>query len=288
MGVKYEVVTSGPTARERVHGYSSADPLDVGDVLRLAGRDWLVSDLEDGDPPRLAARPARYRLRLRRPDGYEEVGAMRRYRPDGPTVGHGFTTLEDGVPVSWMVVQQHLSTDDDGEPFLEFLAERDYGEFDELPIHELEHASEPGTEEAQALLARADEGGLAVELVALDAGEDPDWDGAASYIDALILEEIEDDLLELCGVNPNADPREEWLDTVRACLVRDLAHFRADVEGDRAEIQVWDFRDGRIFASIGAMEDESDPERGHGWMCRLLDASALGAAGFVRVRRAEL
>ncbi len=143
--MKYEVVTSGPTARERVHGYSSADPLDVGDVLRLAGRDWLVSDLEDGDPPRLAARPARYRLRLRRPDGYEEVGAMRRYRPDGPTVGHGFTTLEDGVPVSWMVVEQHLSTDDDGEPFLEFLAERDYGEFDELPIHELEHASEPGT-----------------------------------------------------------------------------------------------------------------------------------------------
>ncbi len=70
--------------------------------------------------------------------------------------------------------------------------------------------------------------------------------------------------------------------------MRDLAHFRADVEGDRAEIQVWDFRDGRIFASIGAMEDESDPERGHGWMCRLLDASALGAAGFVRVRRAEL
>jgi hypothetical protein len=27
---------------------------------------------------------------------------------------------------------------------------------------------------------------------------------------------------------------------------------------------------------------------GHGWMCRLVDAEVLGAAGFERVRKAEL
>jgi hypothetical protein len=225
---------------------------------------------------------------MRHPDGHEELGAFRRYRPDAPTVGHGFTTIEAGAPVSWAVIEELLTSDDDDEPYLELVAERDYSEFDELPVHELEHAQEPDTSEAAEALARAEEAGLAVELVALEAGEEADWTAAERYIDALILEEIEDDLLELCGVNPNADPRETWLATVNERLRSDLAYFRADVEGDRAEIQMWEFRDGRVFASVGAMEDEADPLSGHGWMCRLLDASALGAAGFARVRKAEL
>ena len=33
---------------------------------------------------------------------------------------------------------------------------------------------------------------------------------------------------------------------------------------------------------------KADPYSGHGWMCRLVDASALAAAGFERVRKAEL
>ncbi len=274
--------------KERVHTYSSDGEIGAGDVLRVAGRDWLVSGVADGDPPRAVARPARYRLRMRHPDGREELGAFRRYRPDAPTVGHGFTTIEDGAPVSWQVGQELLASDEEDEPYLELVAERDYSEFDELPVHELEHAQEPDTSQAAAALARAEEAGLAVELVALEAGEEADWDGAASYIDALILEEIEDDLLELCGVNPNADERDTWLDTVKERLSADLTRFRTDVQGAHAEIQVWEFRDGRVFASVGAMEDEGDPLSGHGWMCRLLDASALGAAGFARVRKAEL
>lgn len=71
-------------------------------------------------------------------------------------------------------------------------------------------------------------------------------------------------------------------------LRQDLERFRSDVDRDHDEIQEWDFRDGRVFASIGSPEDESDPDSGHGWMCRLLDAGALGAAGFARVRKAEL
>ena len=38
----------------------------------------------------------------------------------------------------------------------------------------------------------------------------------------------------------------------------------------------------------GSEDDESDPDSGHGWMCRLLDSEALGAAGFERVRKAEI
>jgi hypothetical protein len=63
---------------------------------------------------------------------------------------------------------------------------------------------------------------------------------------------------------------------------------RADVEGDHKEIEEWEFRDGRVFASVGSMSDEAHPDRGHGWMCRLADAGALAAAGFVRVRKADL
>jgi hypothetical protein len=125
-------------------------------------------------------------------------------------------------------------------------------------------------------------------LVALEPGEEPDWEEADRYIDAFILEEIEDDLIVLCGVNPARDPRETWLGTVKQRLLEDLRQFRADVEGDHDEIEEWEFRDGRIFASVGSPDDEADPNKGHGWMCRLVDSSALTAAGLQRVKKARL
>jgi hypothetical protein len=103
-----------------------------------------------------------------------------------------------------------------------------------------------------------------------------------------VIEEVEDDLLEQCGVDPDDDPEDTWLETVKSRLRSDLAHFRDDVERDHDQIEQWSFRDGRIFASIGSPDDEADPLSGHGWMCRLLDAGVLGAAGFERVRKAEL
>jgi hypothetical protein len=89
-------------------------------------------------------------------------------------------------------------------------------------------------------------------------------------------------------VNPDTDPKDGWLETVRSRLRDDLANFRADIEGEHDQIEQWSFRDGRIFASIGSEDEESDPLSGHGWMCRLVDAEVLGAAGFERVRKAEL
>src|SRR5207244_11764882 len=116
----------------------------------------------------------------------------------------------------------------------------------------------------------------------------PDWAEAERYIDALVLEEIEDDLLELCGVRPDRDPRDTWLATVKERLRSDLERFRADVDGDHDEIEEWDFRRWRVLRSVGSLDDEADPDSGHGWMCRLVDSGALGAAGFERVREAEL
>jgi hypothetical protein len=287
----YTVVTRRRTGTERVHEFAAESPLQPGDVLRLDGRFWLIATLDEAEA-RAVAEPARYRLRLRHPDGREEVGGLRRFRPDAPRLGHSFTTLEDRQPVSWEVVNFHLGRDDQGA-FVEFTAERDFAEVDELPDHELEHTlarslDDELPESARAAFERAERSGLSIELVALEPGEEPDWDEADRFIDALVIEEINDDLLELCGVSPDTDPKDGWLETVRSRLRDDLTNFRDDIEGEHDQIEQWSFRDGQIFASIGSEDDESDPLSGHGWLCRLVDAEVHGAAGFVRVRKAEL
>jgi len=289
MALDYELVPVSRSGHERVHPYTSEEPLEPGSVVHYEGRDWLVDGL---DGTRVTLKPARYRLRLRHPDGREELGALRRYRPDAPRVGHTFSTVEDGAPASWQVADERLARDDQGEPYLDLTAERDYSEQEDaptLPEHELEHAfaREDDTSAAAATLARADEEGLYVELVALEPGEAPDWAEAQEYLDALELEVIHDDLLQRSGVDPRNDPQESWLDTVKERLGNDLDQFRADIEGDHDEIEEWDFQDGRVFAAVGSFDDEANPESGHGWMTRLYDAGVLQAAGFTRVWKAD-
>ncbi len=289
MAIRYEIVAATRAGKERVHRYASDTPLGPADTLFLEGRWWLI---ERVDGERAFARPARYRMRLRHPDGREELGVFRRFRSGAPHIGHMFATVEDGAPASWQAVERRLAYDDDGEPYVDFVAERDFGELEGLPDHELEHALDARETElpeaASATLARAERAGLSAELVALDPGEEPDWDEAERYIDALILEEIEDDLVEQCGVDPGQDPRDTWLETVKERLRADLESFRADVEGDQDEIEEWDFLGGSVFASVGGIDDESNPNSGHGWMCRLVDSGALAAAGFARVRKSSL
>jgi hypothetical protein len=285
----YEVVVSSRQGRERVHRYASDDMLEPGDVIRLGGRDWLLERFDEQG--RLHAEPARYRLTLDHGDGRRESGVLRRWRPDAPQVGHSFTTLDGGRPVAWQVVSSELASEGDGGSYIEFLARRDFGEADmDLGPHELEHAAArlDDTGEVARTLDRAEREGLSVELVALDAGDEPDWEAAGRLIDSLVVEELEDDLIELAGVDTDADPREGWIDTVKARLRADLERFRAAVESGNDQIEEWKFRDGRIFASVGRESEEAEPNSGHGWMVRLVDAEALGAAGFKRVRKAEL
>jgi hypothetical protein len=297
LSLRYEVVTRSPSGKERAHPYVSDEPIVPGVVLRLDGRFWLVESVEPAGEElagRAIAKPGRYGLHLRHPDGREELGAFRRFRPGSPRLGHSFTTLEDGSPISWEIVDEQLARDDQGEPFLDLIAERDYGEAEgDLPDHELEHALDAQLDDglppqAEAAIAQAAEQGLNIELGALEPGEAPDWDEALRYIEALILEEIEDDLIERCGVDPDHDPRETWLETIQERLRTDLQCFRDDVDGDHDEIEEWEFRGGRIFATVGTYEDEFDPNSGHGWMCRLIDSGVLGIAGFERVRKYEL
>jgi hypothetical protein len=295
VAIHYQVTVVHPGGRRHSKAYASEEPLRPGDAIVIEGRDWLIESVEDppdGDVRQAVAKPARYRLRLRHPDGREELGAFRRFRPDRPRHGHAFTTLEEGRPISWEVVDEQLAFDEQGEPFLDLVAERDYAEYEQLPNHELEHIMARRETElpagAAATLAQAQQSGLQVELAALEPGEEPDWDEAGRYIDALILDEVEDDLLEMCGVDTRESRNDSWLSTVKERLSADLAQFREGVENGTGSIEVWEFREGRIFASVGSMDDEFDPDHPHGWMCRLLDSSALGAAGFERVRKAEL
>ena len=250
--------------------------------------------------------PARvvFRVRSRSPRVIDSgSGIWTKARSWAPSGGSGrgrrgsgtpFTTIESGQPISWLVTDEQLARDDDGEPFLDLVADRDYAEAEEdVPDHELEHALERQLDEglpptAAAAIARAAEQGLNLELVALDPGEEPDWPESERYIDALIFEGIEDDLFEQCGVDVDHDPRETWLATVKERLRADLEAFRNDIEGDHDEIEEWDFRGGRIFASVGSYVDEFDPNSAHGWMCRLADSGALGVAGFERVPKYEL
>jgi hypothetical protein len=290
----YHVETRTRAGTSRVHEYTTEDELAPGAVLRLDGRFWLVGRAErppDAARERFIATPARYRVRLRHPDGRQELGAFRRFRLDGPRLGHAFTTLEDGEPASWQVTEERLAVDEQDEAYLELLAERDFAEVEAVPDHELEHAlarsQETLPETARATFERAEASGLALELAALEPGEAPDWEEAERYLEALVIEEIEDDLLELCGVDLRTS-RDSWLDTVKERLRADLTSFRADIEGDHDEIEEWEFLDGRIFASVGNPDDEADSDSGHGWMCRLLDSGVLAAAGFARVRKAEL
>jgi hypothetical protein len=287
VAVSYEIVTRDRAGREHVRHYTSEDTLAPGSIVVLDGRTWLVDRVEQD---RVRARPARYRLTLRHPDGREEPGALRRFRADAPGIGHQLATIEDGTTISWAVVEQRLGRDEAGEPVLEAIAERDYAEAESLPDHELEHALEQDQDAgaAEAVFARADIAGLAVELVALEPGQAPDWDEAARFLDALVLEEINDDLLERCGVDPDSDPGPTWLEIVKQRLRDDLDSFRADIEGDHDEIEEWDFRGGRTFAALGSPDDESNPLSGYGWMARLYDAGALGAAGFQRIHKATL
>lgn len=285
MAFSYTLLTRDRAGREHARPYASENPLESGSVVLLGGRYWLVERVAEAI---VEARPARYRLTLRHPDGHEEVGAFRRFRPDAPNTGHQLVTYENGGPVTWAVVEQRLVHDDAGEPFLESIAERDHGEFDSLPDHHLEHALEQDEDDSAtvaAALERASRPGLAVELVGLEPGQAADWDEARRYLESLILEELEDDLIEQCGVDTHRIPQQRWLDGVKERLRGDLESLRADIEGPHDQVEEWGFRGGRIFAAAGNFDDDTNALSGYGWLCRLVDASVLQAGGFYRARK---
>ena len=127
-----------------------------------------------------------------------------------------------------------------------------------------------------------------IEMVALDEQQAPDWRAGSRYIDALIFEEVGDDLLLECGVDPETEDRWTWIEAVKDRLRDDLDRFRDDIETDRDEIEVWEYEGSRIFVTFGRWTDEDEPNSAHGWMCRLADSGVLGAAGFHRLRKADL
>jgi hypothetical protein len=289
----YEVVMRSRSGHDHRQEYDSSEPLEVGMLVSLRGQRWLVDSVARSDrgKPRATLTPACYRLVLRHPDGREQAGAFRRFRAAEPRLGHAFTTLVNGQPVSWQIVDERIARGSRNELYIEFVAERDYAEVEAeaLPDHELEHLDAAGaTDTVNAALVGGGDPGTSLELVALERGAEPDWPEAAVYIDSLVLEELGDDLLELCGIDSERNPRDRWLELVRERLRSDLELFRADVEGDHDEIEEWDSDGARVFASVGTWEDEASPTKGHGWMVRLVDSGALAAARFRRVRKADL
>jgi hypothetical protein len=266
--------------------------LAPGDVIQLRDRYWIVESTSGEAPVTLSVAPARLRLVLLHPDGHEELGAVRRWGREAPQEGHVLTTGAPGREESWRVQRRRLARDESGAPLIELIAERDYEDSDgERAEHELEHRlarADERPEAASALFRRVEREGLMLELVARDEGEPADWAAAEEYIRDLIIEEVGEDVLELAGVDTDNEPRERWLALVQERLLADLASLRDDVEGERDEIEVWE-EDGRlVLASVGRWDDEYAPDKGHGWMTRLVDSGVLIAAGFARVPRAQL
>lgn len=293
MAVRYEIRVVAPSGHEHRHELLRAEPLRPGDLVAFRDERWLVERIEEadaGDALRAIVVPARFRVVLRHPDGREEAGAVRPYHDGGLAVGDSLATEVDGEALSWQVVEQRLVPVEDGTAYLELVAERDYAEAEAPP--ELEGARPLGLEDVPAppvrLRRAASSAGPMSEIVALDAGEEPDWVGAESFVDALVIEEVSDELLENCGVDPARAPRERWLDTVKHRLGEDLARFRRDVELDHDQIEIWETGTRTFFASTGAWGDEADPDKGHGWLSRLVDSGALAGGGFERVREADL
>jgi len=286
----YRVVTRGRTGAERAHEFASEDPLEPGDVLRLDGRYWLIADIETGEDavPRALAVPARYRLRLRHPDGREELGGLRRFRPDAPRLGHSFTTLEDGQPVGWEVVDEQLEQDEHGEPYLGFTAERDFAEVEALPSHELEHTLARDRESelpqtARAAFDRAEQLGQSVELVALEPGEEPDWDGAERFIEAIVIEEVEELLPWQLRTAAAGRPRR----VMKTFMFTDIVGSTQLVEalGDEAWEVLLRWHDDTLRAVVAANQGEEVVATGDGFFVGFDSPEAAVACAIAIQRR---
>ena len=197
----YDVVVVHRTGKEHVHRYTTEEPLEPGDVVRLEGRHWLSSAsratarrrspraIGCGFAIRTAARtsgrsaasdPTRRGSATRSPPS--RTGARSAGRS---STAAGPRRERRAVPRPRRGARLRRRRSDAARPRARAHA-RPRSE-DELP------------EGAEATLARAADEGLSVELVALEPGEEPDWEAAERFIDALVLEEIEDDLIEQCG-----------------------------------------------------------------------------------------
>src|SRR2546423_14273733 len=87
MPVTYELVHVSRSGRERVHSYTSGEPLQPGSLVHYEGRHWLA---ENVDGTRVTLEPAPYPLKVRHPAVREEPGALGPYRPDAPRGGRTF------------------------------------------------------------------------------------------------------------------------------------------------------------------------------------------------------
>jgi hypothetical protein len=163
--------------------------------VRLEGRYWLIESVEpDGKSSRGGGREAGalspHASASRRTGGDGSVPALPPRRAQARALVLDPRERPSG---HWEVVDLRPARDEWSEIYLELIAERDFAELDELPDHELEHAlARRGEEElpegAAATLERAQQAGLSIELVALDPGDEPDWDEAERSIDALVLQ----------------------------------------------------------------------------------------------------
>jgi hypothetical protein len=175
-----------------------------------------------------------------------------------------------------------------GEPFLESIAGRDYADTESLPDHQLEHALEQqrdDTSTADTVLARATVPGLAIELVGLEGSQAPGWDEATRYLDSLTSRNSR----TICSSNAASIPaairgERGWTRPSGAFATISTASAPTSERG-HDQTEEWDFHGDKIFAAQGSFDDDANPDSGYGWMCRLVDAGDLQAAGFYRVRK---
>ena len=170
--------------------------------------------------------------------------------------------------MSWQVVDERLA-DDHGEPYLDLIAERDYSELRTRRAARARAGARARAQEARRGAARAPprrgggpgrragraRGGRGARLGRGRGATSTRWSSRRSRTTC-----------SSSAASTRPRRRETWLDTVKARLRATWSDSGTTSRADHDQIEEWEFRDGRIFAAVGSIEDEADPDRGHGWM----------------------
>ena len=237
--------------------------------MTLDGRDWLVDAVEEGDTARVVAKPARYRLRLRHPDGREELGAFRRMRAGQPATrplvhdarGRGSRQL-GASSRRRSPTTSRTSRSSTSSPSA--TTARPRATCPTTSSSTRSPASADGSGRRQGVDRRGDALRACRSSSPRSSRTRRRTGRRLAATSRPSVSTRSRTTCSSCAASTRGDDSEgTWLETVQARLRDDLESFSADVEGDHDEIEEWDFhRRPRLRLRGLGPDDEVRPRQG--------------------------